>query len=64
MRHLLNTLYVMTEEAWLSLDGENTKSNIIKGCYFQYTDSEIIIGNGTTVDLKDYLLKLLQPKLH
>ena len=23
MRHLLNTLYVMTEEAWLSLDGEN-----------------------------------------
>lgn len=23
MRHLLNTLYVMTENAWLSLDGEN-----------------------------------------
>ena len=23
MRHLLNTLYVMTEEAWLALDGEN-----------------------------------------
>ena len=23
MRHLLNTLYVMTEDAWLSLDGEN-----------------------------------------
>ncbi len=23
MRHLLNTLYIMTEDAWLSLDGEN-----------------------------------------
>ena len=23
MRHLLNTLYVMTEDAWLSLEGEN-----------------------------------------
>ncbi len=23
MRHLMNTLYVMTEDAWLSLDGEN-----------------------------------------
>ena len=43
----------------LSLDGENTKSNNIKGCYFQYTESEVIIGNGSTIDLMDYLLPAL-----
>ena len=43
----------------LSLDGENTKSNNIKYYYFQYSDSEVIIGNGTTIDLKDYLLPTL-----
>ena len=43
----------------LSLDGENTKSNNLKYYYFQYSDSEVIIGNGTTIDLKDYLLPTL-----
>ena len=40
----------------LSLDGENTKSNITKGYYFTYKEPEVIIGIGTTVDLRDYLM--------
>jgi len=39
-----------------TVDGENTKTNTINGYYFVYKESEITIGKGTTVDLKDYLL--------
>lgn len=43
----------------LTLDGENTKSNNTNGYYFAYKESELTIGIGATVDLKDYLLPAL-----
>ena len=43
----------------LTLDGENTKSNNTDGYYFAYKESELTIGIGATVDLKDYLLPAL-----
>lgn len=39
-----------------TIDGDNTKSNATKSYYFIYSESELIIGTGSTLDLRDYLL--------
>lgn len=39
-----------------TIDGDNTKSNATKSYYFIYSESELIIGTESTLDLRNYLL--------